>query len=1039
MKRCRFIQLLFVFLLFSAKAEAVHNSFVLIINSYSEGSEWAERIQNVITNDLYVKKNIALNLEYLDNCRFTSLQDAYETMGEVYKHYPSKPRAVVIIGDAGWIAYRSTLPQSWRDIPVVLTSVRNYTISLEDLISDKDINSIRMIPYMEAAKGFNVTGVFHSLHIKETIQLMKTLMPGMKKIVFISDKRFASAYGLTSFKHIMAKFYPELKGISLSLKYIEPHDLLDSLSYMDKQTGILSYGWYVDQSRNQRKDYSINEVQRVIGSFTNTPVFGLVDLGIDNGTYAGGVFSTSNDFGKKTVELLLQILDGKDARKIPFQYMNEEKAHLNYEYLLQSGIDSKLLPKDAVYYKKPLSVYQKYKSTFYLISFLSLLVILGFLLRIGYLMKIKKIREREISLLSQYKELYHNNQDLKLLLDSIFDNIPIPLFVKEVGKDIRYKYWNKKAEELTGIKSEDVIGKTDFEVFGEEAGKTNNEKDLDLVKNGGILNYDEDVFFRNTVRSTSVIKSIIQRTDNTCYILATRWDITELKAIQHKLELSNRHLHLVMEAGDILPWTCNIKKNIISVDYDFMNNANSDIERKSSVTTIDETFARVHPDDKERLKAEFEKVLNGKTDRFDIDFRIDNYGKDYKWCAMHGVVSEWNDNGNPLIVIGSSINITKRKEIEQALLEAKEKAEESNRLKSAFLANMSHEIRTPLNAIVGFSRILAMVNQDNEEHAKFADIIENNNRMLLQLINDILDLSKIEAGTLEFIFSDVDINDLLSEIEQSSKLKVDQNTVRISFENRLPECFINTDRNRLAQVINNFISNAIKFTKQGSIKFGYELKKDQLYFYVTDTGCGIPEDKLGTIFDRFIKLDAFAQGTGLGLAISASIVHKLGGEINVHSEVGVGSTFWITLPYNPVIPAEEKRPVEKVVQSESKDKKATLLVAEDDVSNYKLAEAILGKEYNLIHAWNGEEAVQLFRENLPDLVLMDIKMPVLNGYESFQRIREISENVPVIAVTAYASEEDQSIIRNKGFNDFVAKPIYASLLKDKIADLLKVD
>jgi CheY-like chemotaxis protein/anti-sigma regulatory factor (Ser/Thr protein kinase) len=269
-------------------------------------------------------------------------------------------------------------------------------------------------------------------------------------------------------------------------------------------------------------------------------------------------------------------------------------------------------------------------------------------------------------------------------------------------------------------------------------------------------------------------------------------------------------------------------------------------------------------------------------------------------------------------------------------------------------------------------------------------------------------------------------------------LKVDQNTVKISFEDRLPECIINTDRNRLAQVINNFISNAIKFTKQGSIKFGYELKKDQLYFYVTDTGCGIPEDKLGTIFDRFIKLDAFAQGTGLGLAISASIVHKLGGEINVQSEVGVGSTFWITLPYNPVSPAEEKRSVEKIVQPENNGKKATLLVAEDDVSNYKLAEAILGKEYNLIHAWNGEEAVELFRENLPDLVLMDIKMPILNGYESFQKIREISENVPVIAVTAYASEEDQSIIRNKGFNDFVAKPIYASLLKDKITSLLKV-
>jgi len=286
----------FVFLLFSVKAEAIHNSFVLIINSYTEGNKWPEKIQNVITNDLHEKKRIAINLEYLDNCRFTSLQDAYETMGKLYKHYPAKPRAVVIIGDAGWVAYRSTLPQSWRDIPVVLTSVRNYTISLEDLISEKDINSIKMIPYMEAVKGFNVTGVIHSLHIKETIKIMKTLMPEMKKIAFISDKRFVSAYGLASFKYIMAKYYPELKGISLSLKDIDPHDLLDSLSYMDKQTGVLSYGWYVDQSSKFKKDYSMNEVQRIIGSFTNTPVFGLIDLGIDNAAYAGGVFSTCNDF-----------------------------------------------------------------------------------------------------------------------------------------------------------------------------------------------------------------------------------------------------------------------------------------------------------------------------------------------------------------------------------------------------------------------------------------------------------------------------------------------------------------------------------------------------------------------------------------------------------------------------------------------------------------------------------------------------------------------------------------------------------------------
>jgi len=308
---------------------------------------------------------------------------------------------------------------------------------------------------------------------------------------------------------------------------------------------------------------------------------------------------------------------------------------------------------------------------------------------------------------------------------------------------------------------------------------------------------------------------------------------------------------------------------------------------------------------------------------------------------------------------------------------------------------------------------------------------------LLQLINDILDLSKIEAGILEFNYSNVDINNLLSEIEQMSILKVDQNVVKISFEDRLPECVISTDKNRLAQVINNFISNAIKFTKHGSIQFGYLLRDKQLYFYVKDTGHGISKDNQTAIFDRFVKLDSFTQGTGLGLAICASIVRKLDGDIGVDSLEGKGSTFWFTIPGNRVVAnletLKEKPTKKKEVEV---DKNVTLLVAEDDASNYRLVEVLLGKEYNLIHAWNGEEAVQLFKENKPDLVLMDINMPQMNGYESTKKIKEISENIPVIAVTAYATEEDKIKIMNSGFDDLFPKPIHAILLKEKIVKLL---
>lgn len=228
----------------------------------------------------------------------------------------------------------------------------------------------------------------------------------------------------------------------------------------------------------------------------------------------------------------------------------------------------------------------------------------------------------------------------------------------------------------------------------------------------------------------------------------------------------------------------------------------------------------------------------------------------------------------------------------------KEKAEEANRLKSAFLANMSHEIRTPLNAIIGFSNLLSETEDENEKK-EFVRIIENNNDLLLRLVNDILDLAKIEAGQLDFVYSDVDINLLLSEIEQSMRLRAGDKKVKVEFADRLPECVIRIERNRLTQVITNLLTNALKFTETGSITFGYEKRDETLYFFVKDTGCGIPEDKLGQIFGRFVKLDSFVQGTGLGLSICETIVTRLHGRIGVESKVGEGSLFWFTVPYEP--------------------------------------------------------------------------------------------------------------------------------------------
>ncbi len=311
-----------------------------------------------------------------------------------------------------------------------------------------------------------------------------------------------------------------------------------------------------------------------------------------------------------------------------------------------------------------------------------------------------------------------------------------------------------------------------------------------------------------------------------------------------------------------------------------------------------EYFSKIHKEDRERVKRAYKDLIEGRTNKVREEYRVVSHEKSgYRmdWVEAQAAVEKRDENGKPLTLVGSSQVITQRKKMEQELVDARDKAEESNRLKSAFLANMSHEIRTPLNAIVGFASMLNLT-EEIEEREEYVKIIENNNELLLQLIGDILDLSKIEAGTLEFVEAPVDINDLLEETTMSLQLRAETKGLKVEFKDRLPECTILTDRNRLNQVLINLITNSIKFTETGGITVGYSLQEDGLLrFYVTDTGCGIAPEKQADIFSRFVKLNSFAQGTGLGLSICKTIVNRMGGEIGVVSEPGKGSTFWFTI------------------------------------------------------------------------------------------------------------------------------------------------
>ena len=373
-------------------------------------------------------------------------------------------------------------------------------------------------------------------------------------------------------------------------------------------------------------------------------------------------------------------------------------------------------------------------------------------------------------------------------------------------------------------------------------------------------------------------------------------------------------------------------------------------------------------------------------------------------------------------------------QMHKELEEAKKKAETSDQLKSAFLANMSHEIRTPLNAIVGFSRLIAE-SSDYAERKNYYQIVEANNERLLSLINEILDLSKIEANMVEFTMGPVRLQALFKEIYEAHLLRCPEGVALICDADPAGDVLLNTDKNRLFQVISNLIGNAFKFTTEGSVTFSYRVKDDHVEFAVKDTGAGIAPEKIGRVFERFVKANNFVQGTGLGLSISKTIVERLGGEIGVTSEVGKGTTFSFYLPLpeeeieENVTPAEAATQVASTVNKSStpprhqgdKEHKPLILAAEDVDSNYILLKATIGKRYRLEWAKDGIEAVSMNEELHPDLILMDMKMPNLGGLDATRIIHQVSD-VPIIALTAFAFDSDREAALDAGCVDFMTKP-----------------
>ena len=534
---------------------------------------------------------------------------------------------------------------------------------------------------------------------------------------------------------------------------------------------------------------------------------------------------------------------------------------------------------------------------------------------------------------------------------------------------------------------------------------------------------------------TARIRCLYNDTGEITHYLLINIDNTELRQTQDRLTEFEALFRLISEyaqVGYINYNLCNKEGYAQSVWLRNYGEADT-----AAIGDVIGKYRHIHPDDRTVLLNRLAQFESGEIQSASVSCRVLHDDGRTTWIKIHLICRDYRPQEQVIDMLGINYDITALKQTEQELIAAKERAEESNKLKTAFLANMSHEIRTPLNAIVGFSNLLAETD-DIGERREYMRVVEENNELLLKLISDILDLSKIEAGTFEFNYGRVDVNRMCEETVRSLSLKVKDKPVELIFGEHDAQCCVVGDKNRLIQVITNFINNAVKFTDEGSITLGYRTEGGELLFHVEDTGSGISEEHRQSIFDRFVKLNSFAQGTGLGLSISKSIVEQMGGRIGVESEVGRGSRFWFTIPVVTCDAPEKKgaAPAPRPAAVHGDGRLPRLLVAEDTDSNYLLVSLMLRKEFDIVRASDGEEAVKICRELKPAAILMDVKMPGMDGLEATRQIRTFDPSVPIVAVTAFAYDRDRQKALDAGASEYLSKPLNGERLRQTLRELL---
>lgn len=678
-----------------------------------------------------------------------------------------------------------------------------------------------------------------------------------------------------------------------------------------------------------------------------------------------------------------------------------------------------------------------------------------------FLILVVRCRRRTARALRQSQEILNLE---RLQTDTIFGDLPVGIEV--YSKEGILVWMNERTCQTFGVVDKRaVIGSTpimDNPVIPDAVKKAFQRQRKIQVD----FDYDFSIVCRTgfyNTRCTSEVKRISckgtpvfgpdGKMQNYVFIMN---DISREYEYSVKLKESTQLAYQAIQASGLVHWRYDNRVHRFSSYNDPVTNFDSSVW-----LTPEDYLGTVHPDDRPGIMDYLRRMDDGADFSDEAPMRVKTaYDDEWQDCVVTGTSYLKDDEtGKVLLYTGFRRNVTSWKKMVNELSEAKERAERSDKLKSAFLANISHEIRTPLNAIIGFSNLLTNTDK-KEEIAEYQRIIVTNSDLLLRLINDILDLSKIEAGFMDRQLSEFDLSAYFDELYGSVRQAMANPSVELICDNPYEYCLVRMDANRLAQLVLNYATNAIKCTYRGEIRMGYRRQGEGIYFYVSDTGIGIPDKDKSRLYHRFEKLNDFTQGTGLGLAICKVVTESAGGQVGFESEEGVGSTFWSWVPCeimrvcgeaeaggqeaaqldagldngldagegteNLSASTDEPSPADPDSEpsSDGYTDKKTILVVEDIESNYHLMSVLLGNlGYRFTRAADGVEAVEKVLSEHFDLVLMDIKMPRLGGLEATREIRKTNREVPIIALTAHAFNSDKEAAIAAGCNGFLVKPI----------------